>query len=96
MELCKHTQMQTFEILQPRWHDRMVLLMDKRLGEHNKIIFTDARSMGTLPYYISGKKAKGFKTEEHTSKAGNLNKMRVIPEDALALLELPEHCMHEL
>lgn len=96
MNPCKHTQFQVFDIFEPRYHDKMVLLMDKRIGEHNKIIFTNAKSMGTLPYYISGQKAKTFKTEQKISKLGNKNKFRIVPEDALAILELEAHCIHEL
>ena len=95
-KFCKHIQMQVFDIWAPRYHDKMVLLMDKRIGEHNKIVFTDAKSMGTLPYYISGKEAKKFKLETKTSKMGNINKFRCVPEDSLKLMEYEEHCIHEL
>lgn len=54
MVLPPLTSCQLFEIWQPRWKDRMVLLAAHKVGTHNKIIFTKAPS---LPgeYYVSGR-----------------------------------------
>lgn len=53
MILKETTACQFFTIWSPRWHDRKVLLDAKKVGTHNKIIFTKA---STLPgeWYISG------------------------------------------
>lgn len=90
--ICKHTQMRAFSILSPRWHDRRVLLASNRVGEHNKILFTgkDGASMGTAPYYISGKSAKRFKKESNSTIM-----CYSIPLDELQPLEIAEHCIHE-
>lgn len=63
MLISKYTQMSYFEIWEPRYRDKKVLLAKRKVGTHNKIIFTRAPSMGTEPYYISGAKVKKYKLE---------------------------------
>lgn len=65
MTLPKHTQFKFFEIWTPRWHDRKVLLACHKVGEHNKIVFTKAPTLGAEPYYVSGKTIKASKKENN-------------------------------
>lgn len=53
MIIKRTTACQYFEIWQPRWKDRKVLLARHKVGTHNKIVFTKSP---TLPgeWYISG------------------------------------------
>ncbi len=51
--LKKEIKTNLFEIWQPRWKDRTVLLAKYKAGLHNEIIFTKAPSMPGS-YYISG------------------------------------------
>jgi len=37
--------MPLFEIKQPRWHDKKVLLAKHHVGVYNEIIFTEAKSL---------------------------------------------------
>lgn len=60
MKIGKYTQFTTYKIWAPRWHDRKVLLAAHRVGENNKVIFIKASSMGTDPYYVSGKTVKKY------------------------------------
>lgn len=61
MILDKYTQLKFFSILEPRYHDKTVLLKCEKVGAHNKVVFTRAPSMGTEPYYVSGTVAKRCK-----------------------------------
>lgn len=65
--LPKFTPMSYFEILSPRWHDRKVLLKASKVSTHNKIVFTgkDGKSMGDLPYYVSGATVKKYPKESN-------------------------------
>lgn len=95
MKCCSHIQMQFFSIRAPRYRDRVVLLKDQKLGVHNKIVFTDAPSMGTEPYYISRGSAKKQATEFMETRDGRKIKMRVVPEDELERLEINKKgCEH--
>lgn len=91
MLICKHTPVKLFDIWSPRYHDKRVLLAKNRVGEHNKIIFSKAPSMGTEPYYISGKVVKKFKKESN----GTID-CYSIPLDELEALEYQERCQHEI
>lgn len=89
--LCKHTPMQLFSIWHPVYSENRVLLKASKVGTHNKIIFTKAPSMGTLPYYVSGKIVRKYKKTSN----GSINCYSV-PLEELELLELSERCEHEL
>jgi hypothetical protein len=86
MKLDRMTACQTFEVWNPRWHDRVALLADYKLGTHNLVRFPKA---GSLPgdWYISLKKAKSFPTEYLTTKAGGKMLVRAIPLDEFEPLE---------
>lgn len=63
MLLSKYTQTSYFEIWEPRYSDKRVLLACHKVGEHNKIVFTRAPSMGDQPYYLSAKQIKKYPKE---------------------------------
>jgi hypothetical protein len=88
--LCKHTQFKYLEIWQPRYHDKKVLLAKFKVGQHNKVVFTKAPSMGTDPYYISGQTVKKYKLETNGSV-----QCYAVPVDEFVPLELAERCEHE-
>jgi hypothetical protein len=87
--LCKHIPFKPITIWQPRYHDKRVLLAAHKVGEHNKVYFTKAPSMGTEPYYINGRTAKKFKKESN----GRIECYSV-PISELRPLELNERCEH--
>lgn len=67
----------------PRWHDRTVLVADRRLLAHNEILIKHKDSNGTLmfprPFYLSGKFAKSFPLEQMKTKSGGEIAVRAIP-----------------
>lgn len=65
MKLDKYTQCSYFEIWSRRYHDNKVLLAAHKISDHNKIVFTKDKEMGTEPYYINGKKARQFRKENN-------------------------------
>jgi hypothetical protein len=89
MITCSHTQMAFFQIFEPRWHDRKVLLAAHKVGTHNKIKFTRAKSLGVKPYYVSGAKVKKFKKESN----GTIDCYSV-PLSDLEPLEYKRGCHH--
>lgn len=96
MLLDKFTQFKFFEIWDPRWKDRKVLLDAKKIGEHNKIVFTGnpktgTNSMGSDPYYVSGKEANRY-PKEYNGKIF----CRAVPLDVLSPLELSENSVLDL
>jgi hypothetical protein len=54
MNLPEGVACQKFEIWQPRWHDRKVLLAAHKVGSHNLVKFTKAPTLEG-EYYISGR-----------------------------------------
>lgn len=86
MQLPKYTQFSYFEIFQPRWHDKTVLVHANRLKNAKtqwiKIRFTKAPSMEG-DWVISKKKALSFPLGTNGT-----TQMRVIPLSALEPLEL--------
>lgn len=86
MILPKLTPRQSFEIWNPRWHDRQVLLADFKIQTHNVITFPKSRALGG-EWYISGERAKTFPTEPMKTKSGRMMTMRVVPIDELEPLE---------
>lgn len=86
MQLPKYTQFAVFEIFQPRWHDKTVLIHANRLKNAKttwiKIKFTKAPSMEG-DWVISKKKALSFPLGTNGT-----TQMRVIPLKELEPLEL--------
>ena len=81
MILKKDTPANKFEIRNPRWKDRTVLLAKYKVGMHNEVIFTHAKSMPGS-YYISGSEAKNYPINSN----GKID-CYAIPMNALERLE---------
>lgn len=90
LSFCKHIPMKVFNIKHPRYHDSRVLLACNRIGEHNKVNITEAKSANGT-YYISGKVAKRYPKQSN----GVIN-CYAIPMDKLENFRLADHCVHEL
>lgn len=69
--------MNQIHIWAPRWHDRVVLIADRRLLAHNEIIIEHKDF--PAPFYISGKVAKSFPLEQMNTKSGGTIAVRAIP-----------------
>lgn len=80
MILSRTTPCQKIDIVQPRWHNRTVLIAKYKVGEHNEITF-QAKSMPDK-YYISGSKARTYPINSN----GKLD-CYVVPLNDLELLE---------
>jgi hypothetical protein len=89
--LSRWTQFKVHSIWAPRWHDKVVLIAKFRVGEHNKIVFTKDKTMGTKPYYVSGAVIKKCKLEDN----GEI-KCYAVPIDKLEPLELTDKDMRIL
>lgn len=81
MRLSRLQPAQLFKIKQPRWRDRTVLIAKYKVGTHNEIVFTEAKSMPGS-YYISGLEAATYPINNN----GKLD-CYVIPIDDLEPLE---------
>lgn len=81
MILDRTTPASKIEIWQPRWKDRVVLIAKYKVGTHNIITFTKAKS---LPgeWYISGAEAATWPVESN----GKLQ-CYAVPLDELQPLE---------
>ncbi len=81
MTLSKDTSCQLFQINQPRWHDKTVLLAKYRVGQHNEVIFRYARNYPDS-YYLSGEEIK-----QHPIETNGTIECYAIPLNKLELLE---------
>ena len=73
--------MSRYFIKEPRWHDRVVLLADKRLDRHNEVIIQHKDF--PKPYYITRERAQSYPLEQMKTKAGGLLAVRAVPLDEL-------------
>lgn len=64
-------------ILAPRWHDKVVLVAERRLLAHNEIIIEHKDF--PAPFYLTGKKAREFPLEQMATKAGGTIAVRAVP-----------------
>jgi hypothetical protein len=64
-------------IWEPRWHDRVVLVADRRLLVHNEVIIEHKDF--PRPFYLSGKFARSFPLEQMKTKNGGEIAVRAIP-----------------
>jgi len=79
-------ELNTIEVWQPRWHDRMVLIPPYKVAAHNKIIFTQAKSLEGKVYYAS-KQALSERPKENNGTVD----CYVIALDDLELMATPEN-----
>ena len=91
VKLDKFTQFHTFEIWHPLYSEDRVLLKCTKVGTHNKVIFTKARSLGTDPYYVSGKVVR-----KYPKRYNNSIWCYAVPMHELQPLELSENSVMEL
>lgn len=88
--LDKFTQCAFFEIWSRRFHDNRVLLACHKVAPHNKIVFTKDPTLGTEPYYVSGKTIKKYPKESNGAI-----KCYVVPLDELKALIINQRSLHE-
>ena len=86
----KYTSFNYFEIWQPRWRDKVVLLAARKVGNLNKIKFTKAKSMGDRYYFVSGATIKKCKKETN----GTIP-CYAVPLGKLRPLEIEEKSHHD-
>ena len=70
-----------FDIIEPRWHDKKVLLANWKIGEHN--VINIRHSSFPNMFYIDGERALSYPTQPIKTKRGTEALMRVIPIDDL-------------
>lgn len=64
MKLSRLTPAQQISIKSPRWHDRVVMIAKFRVGQHNIITFTNAKSLPD-EYYLDGKTITKYPLESN-------------------------------
>lgn len=69
-------------VWEPRWHDKVVLVADYRLFEHNEVIISHKDFPS--PYYLTRERARQFPLEQMETKRGGTIAVRAIPIDELA------------
>lgn len=90
MRLCKHQGAKSFDIWNPRWHDKRVLMAVHKVSDHNRVVFSKSKALKG-EFYISGKIVKRYKKENN----GKIECFSV-PLDKFEPLEIKAHCEHEL
>lgn len=90
IKLDKFTQLRFFEIWEPRYRDNRVLLNARKVGPHNKIKFTKAKSLPDT-YYLSGKTIKKYPKEYNSSIF-----CYAVPLEELQILQLTQNSQFEL
>lgn len=89
MKLCKHAGYRLYNIVEPRWHDKRVLLAAHKVRNHNVIKFK-SKMLPDL-YYLSGATIKSFSKQSN----GSID-CYAVPLDRLEAFDYLEHCEHEL
>lgn len=87
MKLPKFTFANELEVWQPRWRDKVVLLADRKLGEHNIVTITKAGKSWDGKWYVSGKTARLYPIEQLKTKSGSTLPVRAVPLDELIMYE---------
>jgi hypothetical protein len=91
MVVDKFTPLNYFEIWEPRWYDRKVMLAAHKVGTHNKIKFTKAKSLGEEPYYVSGATVK-----QHPKETNGKIQCYAVPLADLEPLEVNNRDVREV
>ena len=87
MRLPKGTDTLEHIIWQPRYRDKTVLVAKRVVVEHNLVRFTEALSLGTDTYYLSGKTIRKYKTERMKTSRGGSILVHPVPLDELVPFE---------
>lgn len=90
MKLCKHSGAKHHDIWHPLYSENRVLVAANKIGTHNIIKFSKAKSMPGL-YYVSGKTARKYK-----KTTNGVIDVLAVPLSELEPFELASHCSHEL
>lgn len=64
-------------IIEPRWHDRVVLIADRRLMNENEIII--GHKDFPTGFYITGERAREFPLMQMKTKSGHTIAVREVP-----------------
>lgn len=73
--------MNQIHIIEPRWHDRVALIADRKLVTHNEIII-DHKDF-PRPFYLSGKIAREYPLMQMPTKNGGTIAVREVPLSVL-------------
>lgn len=83
----------------PRWRDN-TLLINAKVGDHNKVVCTYLRADGTRMFphtlYLSGREAKKHKAFAMATGAGGTIMIRAIPIDKFKILKISERSLHDI
>ena len=71
--------MQVIKIIQPRWHDRKVLVAKWKVGEYNQILIN--HSSFKQPLYMSGQKIRNYPIERVERKHQPSFEVYAVPID---------------
>lgn len=74
--------MQRIEILEPRWHDRKLLIANWKISKDNQIVINHHDF--PEPFYASGDKLRSYPLQNVKSNQGNEVQMRVVSIDELS------------
>ena len=72
----------TIRIIEPRWHDRTVLVADWKLAPVNYVVIEHKDF--PEPFYLTAERARQFPIQQIETKQGHMVNMRVIPLEALS------------
>ena len=64
-------------VFEPRWHDRVVLVMDSRLRDYNEIEI--GHKDFPVPFLLTKDRAREFPLKPMKTKSGRIVQMREIP-----------------
>lgn len=88
--LSKWTPKNLIEIWEPLYSENLVLINPSKVGQHNLIRFTKAKSL-TGQYYLSGKTIRKYK-----KRSNGTAMMWVVPLSELRPLEITERDLRVL
>lgn len=80
-QIGRLTPCNLIEIWQPRWKDRVVLIAKHKVGLHNEVKFTKAKSLMNNHYYLSGEAIRACPTDTNGTiacYAVPMNKLKIL------------------
>lgn len=81
MIISKSTPCQKIVLWTPRWRDRTAMIAQYKVGQHNEVTFSKAKSMPDA-YYITGEEVR-----KHPLQPNGKLMCYCVPLDKLELLE---------
>jgi hypothetical protein len=76
------TEVNQILVWEPRWHDRVVLVAERRILAVNEVIIQHHDF--PEPFYLTAEEARKWPVEDMRTKAGGTIQVRVIPLSALS------------